>query len=217
MHIWKIPADIRNLKILLYFRITFLKFIWSPTLYLLVLWTNKVLYLPEPHYLFAISCIMAINSVSLPVRHINLLHSTKHNLEKFTKFKITLAWVFWNINYFSIYHFIALQDLSALITEYSYSYLLVLILIVEEFYPLQLKNLTSSSFSSKYCSHWRGTTSLNPSKKALVCSCTPRENRHSAIKLKQKKYYNSENNILYFKVYNAGVSNWRPKSWMHHM
>ncbi|CAB1340796.1 unnamed protein product [Coregonus sp. 'balchen'] len=45
-------------------------------------------------------------------------------------------------------------------------------------------SITSSSFSSKYWSHCRGTTSLKPSRKALVCPSTPRENRHSAINLR---------------------------------
>lgn len=44
-------------------------------------------------------------------------------------------------------------------------------------------HLTSSSRSSKYCSHWRGTTSLKPSRKARVCSSTPRENLHSIMSL----------------------------------
>lgn len=51
--------------------------------------------------------------------------------------------------------------------------------------------LTSSSFSSKYWSHWSGTTSLKPSRKALVWPSTPRENLHSAIKLQAKQYKSS--------------------------
>lgn len=44
-------------------------------------------------------------------------------------------------------------------------------------------SLTSSSFSSKYWSHCSGTTSLKPSRKALVWASTPRVNLHSAIRL----------------------------------
>ena len=47
--------------------------------------------------------------------------------------------------------------------------------------------LTSNSFSSKYWSHCSGTTSLKPSRKALVWPSTPRENLHSAIRLWTKK------------------------------
>lgn len=43
---------------------------------------------------------------------------------------------------------------------------------------------TSISFSSKYCNQYSGTTSLNPSKKALVCSSMPRLNRHWVISLR---------------------------------
>lgn len=65
-------------------------------------------------------------------------------------------------------------------------------------YYQTIKNLTSNSFSSKYCSHWRGTTSLNPSRKALVCSWTPREKRHSVIKLKIKTAF--ENRSFIYEV-----------------
>lgn len=51
--------------------------------------------------------------------------------------------------------------------------------------------LTSSSFSSKYWSHWSGTTSLKPSRKALVWPSTPRENLHSAIRLQARQYKSS--------------------------
>ncbi len=44
-------------------------------------------------------------------------------------------------------------------------------------------SLTSSSLASKYCRYCCGRTSLNPSKKAWVCSSTPRDRRHSATSL----------------------------------
>lgn len=46
-----------------------------------------------------------------------------------------------------------------------------------------MQELTSSSLSSKYCSHCKGTTSLKPSRKDLVCSSTPRVKRQFVIKL----------------------------------
>lgn len=46
-----------------------------------------VLYLPEPNNLFAVSIVMTINGVSLPVVNINFLHATKHQLQ-FTFIKV---------------------------------------------------------------------------------------------------------------------------------
>ncbi len=51
---------------------------------------------------------------------------------------------------------------------------------------------TSSSFSSKYCSHCSGTTSLKPSRNALVWLSTPRENLHSAISLRDRRQRQSQ-------------------------
>lgn len=46
-------------------------------------------------------------------------------------------------------------------------------------------NISSSSRSSKYLSHSRGTTSLNPSRNACVWSLMPLVIRHSVINLKK--------------------------------
>lgn len=42
--------------------------------------TRIVTDLPEPHDLFAISSIVSVNGVPLPVRQVDLLHSTQHDL-----------------------------------------------------------------------------------------------------------------------------------------
>lgn len=46
-------------------------------------------------------------------------------------------------------------------------------------------NISSSSRSSKYLSHSRGTTSLNPSRNAVVWSLIPLVIRHSVINLRK--------------------------------
>ena len=48
-------------------------------------------------------------------------------------------------------------------------------------------SISSNSLSSKNWSQWRGTTSLNPSRNALVCSCTPLFRRHWRTNLRQEE------------------------------
>ena len=65
------------------------------------------------------------------------------------------------------------------------------------------QSISSSSLSSKYWSHWRGTTSLNPSRNAFICSSTPRLKRHCTISLQSKdeapvNYRGAWNNTYFF-------------------
>lgn len=50
------------------------------------------------------------------------------------------------------------------------------------------QSFTSSSFASKYCKYCCGKISLKPSKKACVCSSTPRDSLHSATSLETKTH-----------------------------
>lgn len=67
--------------------------------------------------------------------------------------------------------------------------------------------LTSSSFSSKYWSHWSGTTSLKPSRKALVWPSTPRENLHSAIRLQGRQQNSTLEKVPFSVFYSKCWSN----------
>lgn len=146
-------------------------------------------YLPEPHDLFGVPLVMPVYSIPLPVIHIHFLHTTQHQLLK------------------KIFQLLATPPISAyvfkpriqIIYQISLSHYIfttrfpnIFRIFSEPNKPESTNGVrqwgdkhvhTSSSLSSKYWSHCRGTTSLKPSRKAFDCSSTPLENLQLVIKL----------------------------------
>lgn len=150
---------------------------------------NNHNYLPEPHDLFAISSIVSVNRVLLPVCQIDLLHSTQHHLHQFNFFIIIYC---------------CLSGYSTAYPIHTWHTIFVYLFVCG------LLN-TSSSLASKYCRYCWGRTSLNPSKNACVCSSTPLDSLHSATSLQttmQKHKLNEGNTTLplFFSLISEGLT-----------